>query len=875
VVLKTYQLNLLDDFEAFLQSARDLKDPTAAFKDSTRGVARTSRFYTPFPGDGSVPYVCLRVPTGGGKTLIGGHAIQRFADTYLNATTSLTLWLVPSDPIREQTLHALRSPGSLLHDDLREMFGQVNVLDIEEALTVQPATLNDGHTVIVTTMQAFKSSADELRVYRSSGDLMSHFAGTSLRHEPKYSLAAVIRSRRPLIIVDEAHNQGTALALFTLAKLAPSCVLELTATPDRTVQPSNVLRSVSASALQSEDMIKLPLQLATNADWKIALTEAVSKLRSLEKQSAEEVSAGGVPIGTIVMLIQAERRASSKETFTPERVKQILLTDFNVPEEKIAVATGALDELRGLHPTDPDYPQFVITVEKLREGWDCPNAYILFSFRNTTSATAVEQILGRVLRMPGVTRKKNEALNQSYAFAVSTDMADVARALSDGLVQSGFERFEAGQGIQMPTGPTLLDLLPREVEVPLPSLRGKTVVPSHEALASLSDHLKPKVVYTPGADTITISSDLTDDDLAELRPIFPTAAAARTFETEFQKRREVPSPDNTLKRPQTPAEEGVVARFPLLAAKQGELLDVFDETVLLEGSWELSDFDPKLTENDLAKDVQAMNRVRLSMSELEKIQMDTVQKLDGQLELIAMEEGWSAQNLVLWLDQNIPFPYANRDQKVAWFNAALEYLQTARSFTVEELAFRKFRLRAALRNKLAEGLRRAKQDAFDGALSEPEFFRVRDEFAVEFKLGRYAYDTAYNGSFTLNRHFFPVIGDLKPKGEEFECARIIANDLTDVKWWIRNTERKPHSFWLQTSSDRFYPDFVAQLTDGVLVAIEYKGGHLASNLDSREKKQVGELWEARSGGRCRFVWVEDKDWNILHEKTKAVETAEV
>lgn len=870
MVLKTYQRILLDDFESFLQAARDLKEPSEAFKASTEGVPRTSNGYVPFPGDSSVPYVCLRVPTGGGKTLIGGHAIQRFAETYLHSTTSLTLWLVPSDPIREQTLGAMRTPGSLLHDDLREMFGQVNVLDIEEALVVQPSTLNDGHTIIVTTMQAFKSSADELRVYRSSGDLMAHFSGTGLRNETKYSLAAVIRSRRPLIIVDEAHNQGTVLALSTLANLAPSCVLELTATPDRTIQPSNVLRSVSASTLQAEDMIKLPLQLATNADWKVALTEAVAQLRSLEKYSVAEAEKGGTPIGAIVMLIQAERKVQGRETFTPDRVKQILMTDFNVPETKIAIATGALDELAGSHPQDPEYPQFIITVEKLREGWDCPNAYILFSFRNTTSATAVEQILGRVLRMPGASRKHHEALNQSYAFAVSADMAEVARALSDGLIHSGFERFEAGRVIHFPSGPNLLDLLVKEVEVPLPSVRGKTMVPEQEALDSLPDELQAKLTYTPGAETIVISTDLTEEEMVELRPIFPTAGAAAVFQAEFYKRRELPSEQPADHSLLSPAETGAVERFPLLVARQGELFDAFDETVLLEGSWELSDFDPKLSESEFGNDVQAMSRLRLSMSELEKIQMDSIERLDEQLELLALEDGWTVRNLVLWLDQNITFPYADQDQKVAWISAAVDYLQTERSFHVGELAFRKFRLRAALRNKLADGLSRAKQEAFEGALQTPDLFTIRDEFSVEFKLGRYAYDTAYNGSFVLKRHFFSMIGDLKPKGEEFECARIIANELPDISWWIRNTERKTNSFWLQTSTDRFYPDFVAKLTNGVFVAIEYKGAHLASNRDSREKRQVGELWEARSAGKCRFVWVEDKDWTTLRTRTGTV-----
>lgn len=51
-------------------------------------------------------------------------------------------------------------------------------------------------------------------------------------------------------------------------------------------------------------------------------------------------------------------------------------------------------------------------------------------------------------------------------------------------------------------------------------------------------------------------------------------------------------------------------------------------------------------------------------------------------------------------------------------------------------------------------------------------------------------------------------------GEETACA-IAIDEMDDVKWWVRNLERQPEaSFWLPTSTDRFYPDFVAELTDG-------------------------------------------------------------
>lgn len=119
----------------------------------------------------------------------------------------------------------------------------------------------------------------------------------------------------------------------------------------------------------------------------------------------------------------------------------------------------------------------------------------------------------------------------------------------------------------------------------------------------------------------------------------------------------------------------------------------------------------------------------------------------------------------------------------------------------------------------------------------------------------------------MRHHFLPQIGNLKSDGEEFDCAQFIANELEGVESWIRNVERKPGSFSLPTSSDRFYPDFLIRLQNGGIVAAEYKGKHL-DGRDSDEKKRLGELWERRSGGSCAFAWVDrPNDWLPL---TKAL-----
>jgi type III restriction enzyme len=38
--------------------------------------------------------------------------------------------------------------------------------------------------------------------------------------------------------------------------------------------------------------------------------------------------------------------------------------------------------------------------------------------------------------------------------------------------------------------------------------------------------------------------------------------------------------------------------------------------------------------------------------------------------------------------------------------------------------------------------------------------------------------------------------------------------------------------------------------------VEYKGGHLVGSADADEKRKLGELWAARSGGKALFLMAE-------------------
>ena len=459
--LKDYQQRTLDALTAYFRACQQFNSASQAFYAVTEAKYGQGLPYLPVRELPGLPYVCLRLPTGGGKTLVAAHSIAITANELLHAEHPLVLWLTPSNAIREQTLQALKDLGHPYRQALEAQVGPLAVLDIGEALYVQPATIAASTTIIVATMQAFRVEDTEGRkVYEPSGALMSHFSNlpgealagveTFENGQPVTSLANVLRLHRPVVIVDEAHNARTGLSFETLARFRPACILEFTATPDTKESPSNVLHTVSAAELKTEGMIKLPIRLETHPDWRAAVAAAVSAREQLEQVALQERAATGEYIRPIVLL-QAQPHYQNKDSLTVEVVEAHLLEDQRIPENQVARATGVDRGLEGLDLSDPACPvRYIITIQALREGWDCPFAYVLCTVAELRGQTAVEQILGRVLRLPKARLKQNPQLNKAYAFATSAHFVELANALADALVQNGFERQEVKDLIQPP-----------------------------------------------------------------------------------------------------------------------------------------------------------------------------------------------------------------------------------------------------------------------------------------------------------------------------------------------------------------------------------------------------------------------------------------
>ena len=437
--LKNYQRQTLETLSKFLSAAKIIGS-AAAFAENRNAPSYSSKYFALRELE-DAPYICLRLPTGGGKTLMGAYSIATAAENFLEQEYPLVLWLVPTDIIRQQTLKLLRDPRTFYRQVLDESFkSRVKIFDITEFRQLRPQDLKQSLNIFVATFQSFRVEKPEGRkVYQANEYLEPCFREISIPMEK--SFGNLIAYLRPLMIIDEAHNYSSPLSLEIMQKLRPAAVIELTATP---AQNSNVLYQVSASELKAEEMIKLPVVLTENQSWEMTIDSAVQRRTALEKLAAREAD-----YIRPIALFQAENK---NREITVEVVKKYLIEGAKVPAEEIAIATGERHELDGVNLSARDCPiRYVITVQALKEGWDCPFAYVFCSLAKVHSSKDAEQLLGRVLRMPYATRRNSPELNKAYAFVAVEDWLAAAGNIRDDLLNMGFEDAEAKVALEVQT----------------------------------------------------------------------------------------------------------------------------------------------------------------------------------------------------------------------------------------------------------------------------------------------------------------------------------------------------------------------------------------------------------------------------------------
>lgn len=868
--LKNYQQRSLDILSTYFQCCLQTSDCNTAFYTVTRQLFGQGIPYHEVRELPGLPYVCLRVPTGGGKTLMACHAVNLALRQYQRVDHGVVLWLAPSKTIRDQTLNALKDRRHPYRQALESALGAVTVLDLGEAQYVQPATLRSETVILVSTTQAFRVEDPELRkVYETSGALMSHFDEVSAAADverfengkPIPSLANLLRLHRPVVIVDEAHNVRSDISFQTLARFNPSCILEFTATPKSGARPSNVLVSISARELKAEAMIKMPIRLEVRPQWKELVGDAVLKLKELEQISENERAKSGEYLRPI-MLLQAQPRRQNQTTITVDVVENCLINDYRIPPEQIKRATGEDNQIEGIDLLAPGDVRYIITVQALREGWDCPFAYVLCSVAEQYSTTAVEQIVGRVLRMPQARRKNAPELNLAYAYVASNNFADSLSKLKDALVENGFQRQEVDEMLATAA-------LPAADFGPLFSaqaLAGETLVfrvDEAPALYHVPSDLAAAVRYDARSQMIEIPASFTPQQLEAVAPAFTNPVARQTFMQRAQNAR-----TRLITPSTTPAERGESLSVPLLAYRQGNLLEPFEETHFLDHEWQLASLSALLSESEFPSERPAPQLAEVDVTEEGRIRTAFLSNLQNQMTLLKVEQGWKVSDLVYWLDRNIYHRDITAVESGVFLTKLITDLIEKRGFTIEQLVRDKYRLRDAAALKIDAYRNSAHADAFRQLFDDSSPLEVSPELVFTYDPEEYPapVHSLYRGMHQFKKHYYPDVGDLKGDGEEHQCAQVI-DSLDEVITWVRNLDSQPiRSFWLQTSRGRFYPDFVCKLNDGRILVVEYKGAHLYT--DAEEKRNIGELWEKRSAGKCLFVMPTDRNFSVIQAKIR-------
>ena len=885
--LKDYQKKALGSseeagaLESFFRAARGAQTAAAlqtAFNQARRasmGEALRDVPYRPLAKEGEaghlVPQVCIRIPTGGGKTLMAAHAIERAARLYVGTSAPVVLWLVPTNTIRSQTRDALLTPGHPYREALLAYWpaDRLAVLDITDCAQLRAQDFGSKAIVIVGTRQTLQVESTASRdVYAYKEDFEPHFAGIS--EEPyfervsqadldanaslrkllgtagigkiKRSFANLLACHRPIVIVDEAHNARGDLSYEVFRRIRPACVIEWTATPAR---DQNVLYHVSAQELKAEHMIKLPIVLSPHPNWQEAVRDAL-----LSRERLAEIAVGEAEYVRPIALLQAD--AINGEVPVAE-LKQHLLTVHGIEERRIAVATGTQRELDGVNLFDPACPiDFVITVEALKEGWDCSFAYVFCTVQNIHSAKDMEQLLGRVLRLPYAKKRKAEALNRAYAHVCGPSTAAVANQLTDRLVAMGFEEMEAASFIQPAADDWFSDA---SVERPLPPPQQSELSVSAAAADAVCTALVGFVTRSSTATTDTSAPQ----QLVTLNGLLPVAAIEAAVAAAPKKEREALS--QLLERHQTRTLAALAQSQcgVLFAAVPQLAVPVQDELLLLEPALltELAEVSLATAAADLP-DFSQQADDKPYLIDLEHGQLRIAQdRAQYSLDLNAGSDGIDRAVLIRELDRRVRRDDVLQPDMIAWLGRVLDAL-AARGIELNYLARHLNQLADAVAKRIDRLVRQQRSGIFQRCLLDgPDKVRLSDFHQFRFDPGNYPARWLFNGRYNFQKHYYPRPGELDDDlfQEETACA-IEIDSLPQVSRWVRNLERQPErSFWLPTSSDRFYPDFVAELEDGRFLVVEYKGGVYFTNEDSREKLDIGSVWAQASAGRCVFVMV--------------------
>jgi type III restriction enzyme len=750
---------------------------------------------------------------------------------------------VPSDSILEQTATNLKNAVHPYRERLNADFQQrVEVYTKPELLNGQnfsPASVTQQLSVFVLSYDSFRTSKKEGRkAYQENGNLAAfaeYFGDKSLllADTDETALINVIRKLNPVIIVDESHHAVSALSKEMLQNFNPSFVLDLTATPKK---DANIISYVGAVQLKRENMVKLPVIVYNMRTKSEVIGEAIYARQKLEAEAAAEKERTSRYIRPIV-LFQAEPKGKDDNT-TFQKLKKDLI-DAGIPKSHIAIKTADVNELRGVDLLSEDCPiRHIITVNALKEGWDCPFAYILATVANRSSVVDVEQILGRVLRLPNTTKSQSNTLNISYCLTSSASFHETLERVVAGLQNAGFSGKDCRAVDVQPLSPTVQTQL-----VVQQTFQGLAEQPEQDEPTDVSAvvaHIaerENKSEETPSAPfdffyQAEQTAKAYDVLVAEQEDVYTVATEVREKMNEFHIADEFEEGVKELRLPQFV----IPLDIPILTGDTTKLLTEEDLTT----GFTLKNKDATIGFLSIDAEIARVDVSGAAVPKAWKLSgTDNEFFRDWFNSLPAEKRVAECKSIIRrHLDKN------NTLTGISGYIDSVIDMLTAEQ--LDDLQQSPYKYAEKIRRKITELLLAHRENRF-------RLWREQGRITVEPQYAFPSTITPIHFTQTIPNSLYTAEEDMN--GLERDAVWAVAN-LPNILWWHRNTSK---SGFCVNGFEHAYPDIIVMTRKSKLLLIETKGDHL-ENSESERKCRIGREWANLAGADYRYYMVfRDKD----------------
>lgn len=853
--LKSYQKQVIADLSDYFTYLQQYKQPAKAFN---RFWEERAGLYNPLSGEGMRPYqdnvegavhLSVKVPTAGGKTFIACNALQTIFNAMPDDRPKAVVWLVPWSNLLDQTVKNLSDPGHPYCQKLNALFGNRVAVYEKKALLqgagFNPSVVQEQLSIMVLNFASVRArNKDDRKIFEQNGALAVFAQANASRahvldHTDETALINVIRSLNPVLVVDESHNAESELSVEMLRNLNPSFILDLTATPK---DNANIISLVPAIELKKEHMVKLPVIVYNQQDKEGVIDSALHLQRRLELLAMEEEKQGGRYIRPIV-LFQAQSKTKEENT-TFDKLKEQLV-GAGIPPEQVKIKTANRDELKGIDLMSRDCEvRYVITVNALKEGWDCPFAYILASLADRSSEVDVTQILGRVLRQPYVIRHSAALLNLSYVITASARFNDTLQEIVKGLRSAGFSEKDYRGQDAMPEA--LKAEVPEteilQLEMQAPSER--TIDMARITFASRVPAAVPEAVAEIEEMAFKESAAL-EQQMAKAIDDSPIQFLSEVGiqVKHYRMRQAVAAQAKSIMLPKFVQQMPGISIFDVGQDSFGPL----DRSVLLSG-FRLSD---KATDirfeglsSDLYKiDVEEIGTGNYKMSTF-KIEDSGVH--DSIIEYILSKPRASQlRDITHQVIQQIGklYPIPDADIK-AYVRRILEHMNAEQ---LRDFLQRRHTYTDKIRQRITQLADAHAENTFK---EWKEIGKIRTQPAWKFPEAIIPARTAGDIGNSLYTH------EGEMNGLELQFINEVAS-CDNILFWHRNLGRGK-GFSLNGYKSDHYPDFIIVTKKGRILLVETKGGD-RDNSDSAAKLKLGKAWAEISGEPYRYLMVFDKN----------------